>query len=68
MMTIRIRDYPQLKAAAWFIADDAEFTDEETLAFYERNWKYIDVDRLEPHEQALIDRLIREVGNGILNV
>ncbi|WP_145557049.1 hypothetical protein [Yersinia aldovae] len=67
-MTVRVREYPQLKAAAWFIAEDAEFTDEEALRFYERNWKYIETNKLEPHELELIERLVREVGNGILNV
>ncbi|TDX15112.1 hypothetical protein EDF88_3550 [Buttiauxella sp. BIGb0552] len=67
-MTVRVRDYPQLKGAAWFIDEDAEFTDVEALRFYERNWKYIETDTLEPHELALIERLVREVGNGILNV
>ncbi|EDR9090791.1 hypothetical protein BU922_004785 [Salmonella enterica subsp. enterica serovar Anatum] len=67
-MSVIVRNYPQLKAAAWFIAEDAEFTDQEALRFYERNWKYIETDKLEPHELALIEWLIREVGNGILNV
>jgi hypothetical protein len=65
---IAVADYPQLRDAAWFIADDAKFTDQEALAFYERNWKYIEEDKLQPHEQALINRLINEVGHGILNV
>ncbi|EBH0783075.1 hypothetical protein FJ875_23075 [Salmonella enterica] len=65
---IRIADYPQLRDAAWYIAENAQFTDEEALAFYERNWKYIEEDKLQPDELALINRLVKEVGHGILNV
>lgn len=65
---IRIADYPQLKDAAWYIAENALFTDEEALAFYERNWKYIEEDKLQPNELALIHRLVDEIGHGILNV
>jgi len=65
---IHIADYPQLKRAAWFIDSSAEFTDQEALAFYERNWKYIEQDKLQPHEKALLERLVKEVGNGVLNV
>lgn len=65
---IRVADYPQLKGAAWYLDNDVIFTDEEALAFYEGNWKYIEQDNLIPEEQALIERLIAEVGKGVLNV
>ncbi|WP_145475994.1 hypothetical protein [Yersinia similis] len=67
-MEIKIADYPQIKSCAHYLRDDAVFDGYEALAFYERNWRYIDTNSLEPHEKALIDTLISEYGNGILNV
>jgi hypothetical protein len=40
----------------------------EALEIYERNWRHVEQDLLQPHERALIDRLVRTVGKGILLV
>ncbi|MBS9424094.1 hypothetical protein [Photorhabdus caribbeanensis] len=65
---VKTADYPQMKNCAWYLAKDIELTDRDALAFYERNWKYIGEDKLEPKECQLIERLIHEQGNGFLNV
>ncbi|MBN3050462.1 hypothetical protein SOV92_22930 [Pectobacterium brasiliense] len=65
---IRVADYPQMKACAWYLAPDAQFNDREALNFYERNWKYIEQNKLTVDEKQLIRRLANEVGNGFLNV
>ncbi|MBA0167794.1 hypothetical protein [Pectobacterium sp. CFBP8739] len=65
---IRVADYPQMKACAWYLAPDAQFNDREALNFYERNWKYIEQNELTAHEKKLIERLTKEVGYGFLNV
>jgi len=48
-------------------AHDA-ITGEEAFDLYERNWRFIDETAMQPRERALIDRLTREYGHGILHV
>ncbi len=65
---IRLSDYPQLRLLAWQRQADAVLDDAEALALYEANWRFIDQASLTPFEAALIDRLAREVGAGVLLV
>ena len=65
---IRIAEYPQLKAIAWNRRDDSTIGEEEALALYERNWRYVDVAALEPKERLFIDRLIQTIGKGVFFV
>lgn len=62
---VRVAEYPQMRACAWYLAEDTVFTDQEALAFYERNWRHIDESQLDAREKA---RLAAEVGHGFLNV
>lgn len=66
--TIRIADYPQLKLIAWNRRADATLDEKEALALYERNWRHVDTDALEPKERTLIDRLAKTIGKGVLHV
>lgn len=63
-----IKDYPQLRLIAWNRQPVDAITGEEALDLYERNWRHVDHGAILPHERALIDRLVREYGNGILHV
>lgn len=65
--TIRIDDYPELALLAWnrVVRDVAE---DEALALYEANWRFVDAEHLLPAERALIDRLAHQYGHGVLNV
>ena len=65
---VRVADFPQLKLLAWSLRPDAELEDGEALALYESGWRFIEPGSLTPEERALIDRLVRTVGNGVLNV
>lgn len=64
---VRINEYPQLNLITWNLHAD-EIEDEEALAIYEANWRYIAPEELNPRERALVDRLVREYGRGVLNV
>jgi transcriptional regulator with XRE-family HTH domain len=66
--SVRISDYPRLRRLAWHAHGFDELTAAEALSIYERNWRYVEVDKLEPTEVSLIDRLVRSVGNGRLLV
>lgn len=67
-MAIRISDYPQLKLIAWNRREDEWLAEEDALALYERNWRHVDQRALTVEERALIDRLVRDYGNGVLHV
>ena len=54
---IRLADYPQLKRIAWQIHGADELTPSEALSIYERNWRHVEANTLEPRERNLIDAL-----------
>ncbi|ARR15338.1 hypothetical protein [Xanthomonas citri] len=67
-MHLRLADYPQLKLIAWNRRDDDLVEEEEALALYERNWRYVDEAHLLPQERQLIDQLVQKFGHGVLHV
>lgn len=66
--TIRLVEYPQLKRLAWQLHGVDELTPEQALGLYERNWRHVNVDALDPHERALVAMLTRQLGEGRLLV
>jgi len=60
-------DYPQLAQLAWNRAI-RDITGEDALALYEANWRFVEQDELTARETALIDRLKKKYGHGVLNV
>ena len=65
---VAIADFPQLQRLAWPLATATVLTAEEALSLYERNWRHVDMAAMEPHERALLDRLVARVGKGQLLV
>ena len=61
---IRIADFAELKLLAWHIPGAAELTPEEAFGLYERNWRHVAQDRLQPEERALIEQLRQRLGRG----
>ena len=59
---IRIGDYPQLTALAWQLDVNTLLTDVEVRGIYERNKRFLDVQQINSHERALMQRLIAEKG------
>ncbi len=57
----RLRELAWNRRDRWIPADDA-------LALYERNWRFVEGERLTEDEAALIDRLKVRYGSGVLNV
>lgn len=64
---LEIGQWPTLRELAWNRAD-RWIPAEEALALYERNWRFVEEDRLTPQEAELIDRLKNQFGKGMLNV
>jgi transcriptional regulator with XRE-family HTH domain len=65
---IHLSDYPQLKQLAWQVHGTDELTPVEALSIYERNWRHVDVQALDPHEKQLIDALRTGLGESAKNV
>ena len=61
------RRFPNLQLLMWNRADPF-LTDRDAFGLYERNWRFVDRNRLTRHELALIQRLAAKYGNGVLNV
>lgn len=64
---IRINDYPQLKLVCWNRHDEF-ISEDDALYTYEVNWRFIDKEHLINKEKTLINLLVKQYGNGVLNV
>jgi hypothetical protein len=65
--TVEIARFPGLRLLAWQLHQE-RISEPDALALYEREWRHLDTDRLDPEERALIERLVRTYGHGVLNV
>ena len=65
---IDLTAYPQLKQLAWQIHSLDKLTPQEALGIYERNWRHLDLEAMEPHERHLIDALRRIFTHEVHNV
>ena len=54
---IRLGDYPQLELLAWQMHGTKDLSPSEALGVYERNWRHLDFDNMQPREQDLIEAL-----------
>ena len=62
----RIHVFPQLKRLAWQLNDTVELNPRDALDLYERNWRYIDLDKMSIEERELILRLMDFLGRSPL--
>lgn len=66
---LRLDEYPQLRRLAWQVGDAAQVVSpREALGLYERNWRHLQPEWLEPKERALIDALRQVFGAEDLHV
>ena len=54
---VRIAAYPQLRHLTWNLRGLKTLSPREALAIYERNWRHVDEEALDPRERDLIDAL-----------
>ena len=54
---IALADYPQLKQIAWQVQGVDVLSPREALTIYERNWRHLDLESMEPHERNLVKAL-----------
>lgn len=65
-LVVDIDRWPKLRELAWNRAD-RWIPAEEALALYERNWRFVEPERLSRDEAVLIERLRDRFGSGVLN-
>lgn len=65
---VRLEAYPALKQLAWQLPGVTELSPTQALDLYERNWRHLDREGLEPQERRLIQALVDELGGGRLLV
>jgi hypothetical protein len=58
--------WPRLRELAWN-RKDRWIPADEALSLYERNWRFIEGEALDPEEAALIERLKARYGSGVFN-
>ncbi|HKX43328.1 MAG TPA: hypothetical protein VJO99_19370 [Burkholderiaceae bacterium] len=61
---IRLDDFPELKRLAWQLKGETEIAPAQALSLYERNWRHLDREQMQPHERALVEALIATIGEG----
>lgn len=59
---IKIASYGQLKKIAWQLKDTTELTAQEALDMYERNWRHIDLKKMDNKEKKLLELLLASFG------
>jgi hypothetical protein len=64
--TIIPAEFPELKMLAWNRDITRPIPGEEAFALYERNWRFVDQQRLTARERQLIDDLAKTFGRGVL--
>ncbi|KAA8939261.1 helix-turn-helix transcriptional regulator [Mycobacterium sp.] len=66
--TVRVGDFPQLRAIAWQLRAETELTGVEALQLHERNWRHVDQAAMSDEERALVRRLADTYSGGVLLV
>lgn len=66
--SVRVGDYPSLRAAAWQLDADSRLSGFEALRTYERNWRHLDHAAMSGEERALIQGLADKYSRGVLLV
>jgi hypothetical protein len=59
-------DFPELKLLAWSRDPQRPLPAAEAFSLYERNWRFVDRQRLTDRESGLIRALATEFGHGRL--
>lgn len=62
--TIDVKRYPQLQFLCWNRRDHF-LTPQDAWSLYERNWRFVETNQLEPSERQLIEILSARFGGGI---
>lgn len=56
-VSVKLNDYPQLKQLSWHVSGADTLTPKEALDIYERNWRYVDTEKIDQKEMDLVEAL-----------
>ena len=65
--TVKIDGYPNLRLLTWQL-HQSHIAGAEAFAIYEREWRHLDHEHMDPGERRLIQALADRYGQGVLNV
>lgn len=65
---VEVARFPQLARLVWSRPGVKRLDEDEAFALYEANWRFVDEEKLTAREWALIERLTRRYGRGVLHV
>jgi len=64
---VDLKDAPALRLMLWTGTERTRIPAREAFRLYERNWRYLRRTPIAPAERALIDRLAKTFGGGVIN-
>lgn len=64
---VRVAEYPMLRDLLWTGRRREFLPAREAFDIYERNWRFVNPTELGENEKALVERLCRRFGGGLLN-
>jgi hypothetical protein len=64
---VRVTDYPMLRDLLWTGRRRELLQAREAFNLYERNWRFVNPAELTTDERALIERLRRRYGDGLVH-
>ena len=64
---LTIAEFPQLAFLTWNRASET-IPEEEAFLLYERNWRYVEPDKMTDRETTMVAYLTQKYGHGVLNV
>ncbi|MCM2277899.1 MAG: helix-turn-helix domain-containing protein [Oligoflexia bacterium] len=59
---IRLADYPQLRRLAWQLKKTTVISPEEALKIYERNWRHVELKKMDSREREFLEALLAAFG------
>ena len=60
--TIRLADFKELKRLGWQLKAGTELSPKEALDLYERNWRHLDLKKMDAKEKRLLKSLLQAFG------
>ena len=59
---ITLANYPELKRLAWQLKETQKITPKEALDLYERNWRHVDLKKMDIQERDFLKALLAAFG------
>ena len=64
---VELRNAPVLRSLLWSGRERDRIPAEEAFRNYERNWRFVRRETIDPQEKSLIEQLAKAYGKGLIN-